>query len=125
SAFERLNERQEAEGKPLFANPRNAGAGSVRQKDPSITATRPLTFFAYATGALEMASEKPQTQWETLTLLRQAGFRVNDACRRCTGLDAVRECIEEWRAQRFDADYATDGVVVKVNDIAIQNELGE
>ncbi len=123
SEFEKMNARQAEEGKPLFANPRNAGAGSVRQKDPSITATRPLTFFAYATGALEMEA-KPQSQSETLQLLKSAGFRVNELCRRCVGLEAVREFIEYWRAQRLDVDYATDGVVVKIDDFALQNELG-
>lgn len=122
SVFEKMNERQAAEGKPLFANPRNAGSGSVRQKDPAITAARPLTFFAYATGAVEGIAFK--TQWDILQTVKQAGFRVNDLSKTCRGLDEVRQFIEGWRTKRHDVDYATDGVVVKVNDLHLQNELG-
>lgn len=120
--FERLNERQTREGKPLFANPRNAGAGSVRQKDPKVTASRRLTFFAYAVGVLQGIAL--QRQMDILDTLRGAGFRVNDQSRICQGLDAVREFIEHWRAERQLVDYATDGVVVKVNDLRAQDELG-
>ncbi|MBV9468722.1 MAG: NAD-dependent DNA ligase LigA, partial [Abitibacteriaceae bacterium] len=122
SEFEKLNERQTEEGKPLFANPRNAGAGSVRQKDPKITASRPLTFFAYAVGAVE--GVPLHKQWDILEVLRRAGFRVNSQSRICQGLDAVREFIEHWREERHKVDYATDGVVVKVNDLRWQDELG-
>lgn len=122
SEFEKLNERQEAEGKPLFANPRNAGAGSVRQLDPKITASRRLSFFAYTVGAVEGRAFK--THWELLQSLRDAGFRVNSANRICHGLDQARKFIEEWRDERNRVDYATDGVVIKVNSIALQNELG-
>ncbi|MDQ3813414.1 MAG: NAD-dependent DNA ligase LigA, partial [Armatimonadota bacterium] len=122
SDFERLNERQAQEGKPLFANPRNAGAGSVRQKDPKITASRPLTFFAYSVGAVE--GLKFAKHWEMLETLRAAGFRVNHLSRICQGLDAVCEFIEYWREERHQVDYATDGVVVKVNDLHLQDELG-
>ena len=121
-AFEKLNEKLAASGEKLFANPRNAGAGSVRQKDPKITASRPLSFFAYALGAVEGVST--HTQSETLELLRKAGFRVNNLPRLCNGLDEVRKFISWWREERHEVDYATDGVVVKVNSFAIQNELG-
>ena len=121
-AFEKLNEKLAASGEKLFANPRNAGAGSVRQKDPKITASRPLSFFAYALGAVDGVST--QAQSETLELLRKAGFRVNSLPRLCNGLDEVREFVSWWREERHEVDYATDGVVVKVNSFAIQNELG-
>ena len=122
SQFEQLNERQIAESKPPFANPRNAGSGSLRQKDPGITATRPLAFYAYALGAVEGVDVK--VQWEVLRVLERAGFRVNPLCRQCRGLDEVRAFIEEWRTRRDTVDYATDGVVVKVNEIHLQTELG-
>jgi len=122
SEFERMNERQAQEGKPLFANPRNAGAGSVRQKDPKITATRPLTFFAYSVGAVE--GVKFVKHGDVLETLRAAGFRVNHLSRVCQGLDEAREFIEHWREERHRVDYATDGVVVKVNDLHLQDELG-
>jgi len=121
-AFEKLNEKLAAAGEKLFANPRNAGAGSVRQKDPKITASRPLSFFAYQLGAVDGVST--QAQSETLELLRKAGFRVNPLPRLCNGLEEVRKFISWWREERHEVDYATDGVVVKVNSFAIQNELG-
>lgn len=122
SEFEKMNERQAAEGKPIFANPRNAGAGSVRQKDPAMTASRPLRFFAYSVGAVEGISFS--THWGLLGALREAGFRVNELCRVCDGLEAARKFIEEWREERHRVDYATDGVVVKVNSLHLQEELG-
>jgi DNA ligase (NAD+) len=122
SEFEKINERQAAEGKPLFANPRNAGAGSVRQLDPKVTAARRLTFFAYTVGAVEGRNFK--THSEILDTLRDFGFRVNTVSKTCRGLQQVREFIERWREERHVVDYATDGVVVKVNSLALQNELG-
>ena len=122
SEFEKMNERQAQEGKPLFANPRNAGAGSVRQKDPSVTASRPLVFAAYALGAFEGLEIKTQT--ELLQTLGAAGFRVNPSSKLAHGLDEARAFIEQWREERHRVDYATDGVVVKVNLFALQNELG-
>ena len=122
SAFEKLNQKQAAEEKPLFANPRNAGAGSVRQKDPSLTAQRPLAFFAYAIGKVEGLTFS--THEDILKTLSDAGFRVNSERRKCVGLEAVREFIEHWRQERFQVDYATDGVVVKINDLHLQRELG-
>lgn len=122
SAFEELNETLKAAGERLFANPRNAGAGSVRQKDPKITASRPLSFFAYGLGANEEVSIATQSQ--ALEQIGNAGFRVNPFSRVCRGLDAVCEFIEEWREERHSVDYATDGVVVKVNSFALQDELG-
>lgn len=123
SEFEKLNQKQASEGKPLYANPRNCGAGSVRQKDPKVTAARPLTFFSYSLGAYE--GLKFSTHWETLETLREAGFRVNFAKSRiCEGIEEVQKFIAEWDIERQNVDYATDGVVVKVNDLHLQNELG-
>lgn len=122
SAFEKLNEQAAEKGDRLFANPRNAAAGAVRQKDPRMTATRPLSFFGYALGAVQ--GIRTTHQDETLALITKAGFRVNPLSRICTGLDAVREFIDWWREERHNVDYATDGVVVKINDFALQDELG-
>lgn len=122
SAFLKLNEQLEAEGKPKYANPRNFGSGSVRQKDPRETAKRPLVFSAYSLGAYEGVN--PRSQWELLELLAEAGFKVNPLRRRCQGLDEVKAFIEYFAEERHNLDYATDGVVVKVNDFNLQNELG-
>ncbi len=122
SAFEKLNEQAAEKGERLFANPRNAAAGAVRQKDPRMTATRPLSFYGYALGAVQ--GIRPRQQDETLELITRAGFRVNPLSRMCRGLDAVREFIDWWREERHNVDYATDGVVVKINDFALQDELG-
>jgi DNA ligase (NAD+) len=94
----------------------------VRQKDPKVTATRPLTFSAYSLGVYE--GIKPKTQLELLETLEKAGLRVNSMRRLCKGLEEVREFIREFDQKRASLDYATDGVVVKVNDFALQNELG-
>lgn len=122
SAFEKMNERQEAEGKPLYANPRNAGAGSVRQKDPKLTASRPLAFFAYGLGAVEGLTFQKHT--EALVALTEAGFRVNPLFKVCKNLEEVRGFVAHWKDERHKVDYATDGVVVKVNSIHLQDELG-
>ena len=121
--FEKLNEQQAAEGKPLYANPRNFASGSVRQKDPKITATRPLTFFAYSLRRLRRLEIRHA--WEHLHALHEAGFRVNfEKSRICHGIDEVQKFIAEWDIERQKVDYATDGVVVKINDLQLQNELG-
>jgi DNA ligase (NAD+) len=122
SEFEKLNERQALEGKPLFANPRNAGAGTVRQLDPRITASRRLGFTAYSTGVVDGLNIK--THWETLETLRNAGFRVNTSNVIKHGLEEVQSFIDHWFEERHRVDYATDGVVVKVNSLALQDELG-
>ena len=122
SEFEKYNAKMAEQGKATLANPRNGSAGAVRQKDPAETANRPLNFFAYTLGASEKVSVK--TQWELLDLLEQAGFRVNPLRRTCANLDEVREFIRWFEGERKNLDYATDGVVVKVNDFHLQNELG-
>jgi len=122
SDFEKLNEKQAQLGEPLFANPRNAGAGSVRQLDPKTTAARRLTFTAYTVGEVQGASFKKH--WDILETLRAAGFRVGASNKICRGLDETQAFIESWREERHRVDYATDGVVVKVNDLRLQTELG-
>lgn len=121
--FEEMNRQREARGEPPFANPRNAAAGSVRQLDPSITASRPLDFYAYAIGAVE--GLEVTSQWELLQVLRDFGFKVTDLARRVTGVHAV---IAEYRrllALRDDLPFEVDGCVVKVDSFALQRELGE
>ena len=122
SEFEKFNARMAEEGKPLLANPRNGSSGSVRQKDPRMTATRPLSFSAYTLGAYDHVNIK--TQMELLEALERAGLRVNSLRQVCQGLDEVRTFIKWFEKERANLDYATDGVVVKVDDFALQNELG-
>jgi DNA ligase (NAD+) len=123
AAFEKLNSRQQAEGGRLFANPRNAGAGSLRQKDPSITATRDLDFWAYQLGALERGPTF-RAHAETLEAIRAWGVPVNPEIRLLHSLDEVYDFCRHWLEHRHDLDYEIDGVVVKVDDLAQRQELG-
>lgn len=121
-AFQALNRERAAAGEPEFANPRNAAAGSLRQLDPRVTAARPLDIFVYGIGAAEGIARK--THEATLTWLKSAGFKVNPPIRLCSSLDDVLAYIREWTAHRAELAYATDGVVVKVNELRQQAELG-
>jgi len=123
AAFEELNRRQEAAGQRLFANARNSGAGSLRQKDPKITASRELSFFCYQVGAIE-GGPRFTTHSETLEYLRDVGFPVNPEIRTVTGLDAVYEFCQHWEQHRHDLGYEIDGVVVKVDNLAQRAEMG-
>ena len=121
-AFQALNAKLEAEGKPLYVNPRNTAAGSLRQLDSAITAQRPLRFFAYAWG--EMSAVPRGSQMEMVSLLAEWGFRTNPLMQRFDALEALLEhyhAIEEGRA---DLAYDIDGVVYKVDDLALQARLG-
>jgi DNA ligase (NAD+) len=122
-AFERLNAERERAGEPLFANPRNAAAGSLRQLDPKITASRPLDIFLYAPGVIEGAEFA--SQWEFLHAIRQFGLRTNPLSRVCKGLDKVLAYWDEMTARRDALDYDADGVVAKVNSYRLQAQLGE
>jgi DNA ligase (NAD+) len=122
-AFEALNKRQADAGERLFANPRNTAAGSLRQKDASITASRDLDFWAYQMGAQE-GTPPFKTHWETLEYLKDAGFPVNPNIRRLASLKEVYDYCGHWQAHRHDLDYEIDGVVVKVDDLAQRAELG-
>jgi DNA ligase (NAD+) len=120
--FEVLNERLAAAGERVAANPRNAAAGSLRQKDPTVTAGRPLRFFAYAVGPFEGA--RLRSQWETLELFQALGFPVNRDRRRFEDFEQVVAYCREWMARRDQLEYEADGIVVKVDSFAQQQELG-
>ena len=122
SGFEALNEERAAQGQPLFASPRNSAAGSLRQLDSGVTATRPLDVFLYQLGWAE--GETPQTQWETLQWLGGLGFRINPHIKRFTDVEAVIEYVKGWEAQRDSLDYEIDGLVIKVDEFSVQRALG-
>ncbi|MDQ1397795.1 MAG: ligase, partial [Acidimicrobiaceae bacterium] len=121
--FERLNKEQAEQGLRIFANPRNAGAGSLRQKDPSVTATRKLAFWAYQVGELR-GGPTFTTHWDTLQFLARSGFTINPNIRVLPGLDEVFPFCERWLRDRHTLDYEIDGVVIKVNDLRQRQELG-
>ena len=120
--FERLNERQAAQDKPLFANPRNAAAGSLRQLDPRITAQRPLHFFAYAWG--ELSEEPADTQMGVLKKFKKWGFSVNPHTERCTSIDEILSVYRSIESQRVKLGYDIDGVVYKIDRLDWQQRLG-
>src|SRR5918912_1456185 len=122
AAFERVNEERAAAGLPQFANPRNCAAGSVRQLDPRITAGRPLQVFLYAIG--EVDGWQPRSHWELLEGLRGWGFRTTPANARCQTIEEVEAACQAWDTRRLSLDYEVDGVVVKVDDVGLQEELG-
>jgi DNA ligase (NAD+) len=122
SEFRKLNERQAARGEKVFANPRNAAAGSLRQLDPSITARRPLRLFAYAWG--EVSERTAETQWDFLQKLKAWGFPVNERIRLAKTLADMMEAYHELGAARASLDYDIDGMVYKVNRIDWQDRLG-
>src|SRR6266567_4257526 len=121
-AFEALNRQQEQIGGKIFVNPRNSAAGAVRVLDPAITASRRLDFFAYyllVDGKAPFAKHS-----ESLQALKQLRFRASDDWKLCAGIDAVIDYCDEWDGKREKLPYEIDGVVIKVNSVAIQNELG-
>ncbi|MGE5586211.1 MAG: NAD-dependent DNA ligase LigA [Bacillota bacterium] len=123
--FHKLNEERRAAGEPLFANPRNAAAGSLRQLDPKVTAARPLDIFVYGIGYMSGAGgAAPETHLEALGLLKEAGFRTNPSTRLCRTIDEVVDYCAHWGERRDTLDYEIDGVVVKVNSLAQQERLG-
>ena len=117
-AFDRLNEERDHSGLSRFANPRNAAAGSLRQVDPALVAERPLDFFAYT------LLPHRGSQGEDLERLSGLGFKVNPLWIRCSSLEEVMEFFERWESERDQLDYEIDGVVVKVDSVALQEELG-
>ncbi len=120
--FKKLNKEQEHHGQEPFANPRNAAAGSLRQLDPRITAGRPLNIFLYYLSWCEDCSYK--THWESLEALRRAGFRVNPLIEKVSNIDEAIEFCKRLGEKRDSLDYEIDGVVLKVNDLSKQQELG-
>ncbi|MGA7936764.1 MAG: NAD-dependent DNA ligase LigA [Kovacikia sp.] len=156
-SFQQINQERQEAGASLFANPRNAAAGTLRQLDSRIVAKRKLDFFAYTlhipiaesrtsevSGAetqLDLLANKteiqshqvstpplpvptPQTQWDCLELLKQVGFRVNPERSRCANLQQVQDYCDRWFTDRHNLSYLTDGVVVKLNSLALQEQLG-
>ncbi len=122
-AFRRMNEEREAAGEPLFANPRNAAAGSLRQLDPRVTASRRLDIWVYQLGWVEDA-ETPPTHWETMQWLRELGFRVNPEIVRLESTSEIAAYYDRWVRERTDKNYQTDGVVVKIDRLDYQRHLG-
>ena len=123
SAFEELNRRQLDAGLKTFANPRNSAAGSLRQKDPKVTAGRDLSMWAYQVGALQGVPPLRRHS-DGLDLLRRCGLPVNPEITVVHGIDEVYEFCIRWRDHRHDLDYEIDGVVVKVDDLELQRKLG-
>jgi DNA ligase (NAD+) len=122
-AFERMNEERERQGLPKFANPRNAGAGAVRVLDPNITALRRLDFYAYFLLLLN-GRVYGKEHWQDLEAMSAAGFKVNQHRRRAKNIEEVWQFIREWEEKRESLPYEIDGIVIKVNRLALWNELG-
>ncbi|WP_416675136.1 NAD-dependent DNA ligase LigA [Egbenema bharatensis] len=148
--FQQINQEREAAGEPLFANPRNAAAGTLRQLDSRIVAKRKLDFFAYTLHILDHPSDPnpqppdqqltllespssnlptphsplPSSQWNCLELLTQLGFKVNPHRQICDSLEAVQDYYDRWSTERQSLPYMTDGVVVKLNSLTLQEQLG-
>ncbi|QNI98726.1 NAD-dependent DNA ligase LigA [Synechococcus sp. RS9902] len=122
ATFAAINAEREQRGEALFANPRNACAGTLRQLDPKVVAARRLDFFAYT---LHLPGDaQPPGQWAALEWLNRAGFRVNPNRELCGDLAAIQRFCDHWEQGRHDLDYATDGVVVKLDDLQLQDEAG-
>ncbi|WP_013323157.1 NAD-dependent DNA ligase LigA [Gloeothece verrucosa] len=123
--FERINQEKAATGESLFANPRNAAAGTLRQLDPKIVDRRRLQFFAYTLYIVDTENQSyPQTQWESLEFLQKIGFLVNPNRKLCQSLEDVEQYYQHWDTRRRNLPYMTDGVVVKINDYDLQKQLG-
>ncbi len=121
--FAVINQARSKSGETLFANPRNAAAGTLRQLDSKIVAQRQLNFFAYTLHS-EGTQQKINSQWESLEMLQQMGFLVNPNRKLCASLAEVEAYFQEWDTGRKNLPYLTDGVVVKVNDYQLQQQLG-
>jgi DNA ligase (NAD+) len=120
--FAALNKRQEKEGKQVYANPRNSAAGSVRQLDSAITASRQLNFFAYTWG--EISKLPAKTQWDMLQALESYGFRINPLTKRCKTVEEVLKFYRDIEGKRAKLGYDIDGVVYKVDRLDLQERLG-
>lgn len=122
SSFEKLNEQQTLNNEKLFANPRNAASGSLRQLNSEITKKRNLKFFSYA--AIIESQNDIKTHYETLDLLQSLGFSVNSNKKLCKNVEEIIEFCNFWENERFKLDYATDGIVIKVNELNFEEDLG-
>ncbi len=120
SDFEALNQKRVEAGQPVFANPRNAASGGVRQLDPQLTRARRLSFFGYSLAILRPSRARervePATQWEALQYVKHLGFAVNPYVRKCAAIGDVIAFCEEWETRRDELDYEIDGVVVKADE---------
>ncbi len=121
--FIKLNRDRADQGQSLFANPRNAAAGSLRQLDPRITAGRPLDIFIYGLG-YPKSGAKTKTHWDTLQVLQGWGFKLNPLNSQVRGLGKVEEYHHIWQAKRDELPYESDGIVAKIDDLALQEGLG-
>lgn len=121
-AFEALNKVREAQGQPLFANPRNAAAGSLRQLDPRVTAARNIDLFVFT---LENAEQYRDSHWQAMDWLEELGFKVNPFRQRFTDIEEIIQHIETWRAGRQELAYATDGMVITVDGLQLQRRAGQ
>lgn len=121
-SFQKLNAHREEEGQELFANPRNAAAGSLRQLDPKIAASRNLDIFLYGVGKLD--GHSVDSHDESLTYLSHLGFKTNPEWKKCGNIDEVIEYVNGWQEKRPDLPYEIDGIVIKVNSLYQQEELG-
>lgn len=122
--FEVLNKKQEELGLPLYANPRNVAAGTIRQLDPKIVAERKLDTFVYDISQYAKGLSEPNTQYEELGLLKELGFKVNKYARECKNIEEVIQYWNTWKEKVKKEDYWIDGVVVKVNEIVYQKAIG-
>ncbi len=120
--FEKLNQRLEHAGEKTYLNPRNTAAGSLRQLDPNLTSTRPLNLLAYTIVASD--GSLPANQWELLDYLRRLGFPVMQAATHHPNLDAAIQDCDRWATRRFELPFEVDGMVIKINDLALADSLG-
>lgn len=123
SSFEKLNEQNKLNGDKTFANPRNAASGSLRQLDSRITAQRDLSMFTY-TVILSKDNNEIKTHWDSIQYIKKLGFKTNPNIELVDDIDGAIEFCKKWQDKRSELDYATDGVVIKVNSLASQNEMG-
>jgi len=121
--FEKLNKQREKIEEPLFANPRNAAAGSVRQLDPKITSSRPLNMFVYGIGRVE--GKSLSNHWDTIHYLKELGFKLSQYVELCDNVDQVKSYYDKLLRLRSDLPYEIDGMVIKVNEFVLQEKLGE
>lgn len=120
-SFIQINKERTEKGEPLFANPRNAAAGSIRMLDPKVVASRKLDIFLYS---LFIDEKQPETQWKALRELKEKGFKINPESKLCSDLNDVLDFYNKWTERRDNLDYDVDGIVIKVNSTAQQQQLG-
>ncbi len=122
SDFDQLNKKITENGEKAYLNPRNTAAGSLRQLDPSVTAQRPLTLYAY--NILTSNGDTPTTQWEVLEYLKLLGFSVSEYSELCKNIQEVLEVSEVWQTRRDNLNFEVDGIVIKINDLELDKNLG-